>query len=545
MDKTSKLFLREQIRRIQDLNGRIDSGRYIIEQVTPELRKALDSIKKVLMEKLGVKGGLVGVSHIKGLEHVDEYVDDVLVNDLLTRKEYCDTGGKVKCVDVLEYFYNQFKDMEVKNFDDVSKRHSYILKNLKSVTPIKLSEILTQELGKPIKVSTFTLTDPQILNFIKDYIDIKDDLIKYNVKPEFDKFIGNIKTSLKNGEYCKILGSATLCTSLGEMENLRDKNIESLEKDLVPAREKAYNERLAEEWISELESKREEVGVAITDQKFDEIKNTLREKLLDGSFCAGCKHKARRQKFYDHMKKFVSERLNRDDIDIEMDKFDKDVYPLIVSNLPDGKKWGKEMRESFYDLLVSGAICSECKTKEEILKKAKEEREEMKYYAAEGEERGVKNLTDFKMRAAKARQIYDDFMEMWGLDGTQFEVDEKSSGQGDHIIKPKRKVRVNITYLNDDDKKTLNNTLSSPAGTFSTLTLDGSFYESPSKSGDVKYWFITKGKYGIVGIGVPVTTVSKDNKIESFFQKDKSGSYRAGKGEPLLKRKTPIRMEVK
>ena len=149
------------------------------------------------------------------------------------------------------------------------------------------------------------------------------------------------------------------------------------------------------------------------------------------------------------------------------------------------------------------------------------------------------------MRAAKARQIYDDFMEMWGLDGTQFEVDEKSSGQGDHIIKPKRKVRVNITYLNDDDKKTLNNTLSSPAGTFSTLTLDGSFYESPSKSGDVKYWFITKGKYGIVGIGVPVTTVSKDNKIESFFQKDKSGSYKAGKGEPLLKRKTPIRMEVK
>ena len=44
MDKTSKLFLREQIRRIQDLNGRIDSGRYIIEQVTPELRKALESI---------------------------------------------------------------------------------------------------------------------------------------------------------------------------------------------------------------------------------------------------------------------------------------------------------------------------------------------------------------------------------------------------------------------------------------------------------------------------------------------------------------------
>ena len=46
MDKTSKLFLESEIKRILNLNKRIESGDFIMEQLTPEVEKSLESIKK-------------------------------------------------------------------------------------------------------------------------------------------------------------------------------------------------------------------------------------------------------------------------------------------------------------------------------------------------------------------------------------------------------------------------------------------------------------------------------------------------------------------
>ena len=73
------------------------------------------------------------------------------------------------------------------------------------------------------------------------------------------------------------------------------------------------------------------------------------------------------------------------------------------------------MREYFQTLLTSGELCPDCKTREEILRKAKEESEEMKYYAVEGEDKLVQFMVQFKTRVAKAEKIYKEFMTMWGL----------------------------------------------------------------------------------------------------------------------------------
>jgi len=82
MDKTSKLFLREQIRRIRNLNGRIESGDFILENVTPELEKSLEALQTMLVQKLAsVKSA--------DIDKVKPFISDVLLNDLLKSKEYC------------------------------------------------------------------------------------------------------------------------------------------------------------------------------------------------------------------------------------------------------------------------------------------------------------------------------------------------------------------------------------------------------------------------------------------------------------------------
>ena len=104
---------------------------------------------------------------------------------------------------------------------------------------------------------------------------------------------------------------------------------------------------------------------------------------------------------------------------------------------------------------------------------------------------------------------------------------------------------IKITYLNDSDKNTIDKSIPTTGDSFAKMTLKGRFREAPrGASGNVKYWFLTKGKFaGTVGVGIPTDAITSGGKIDkAFFQ---SNVKDPGKGDNILTHYTPIRIDIK
>ena len=105
MGKTSKLFLESEIKRILNLNERIETSNFIIENVTAELQKSLDGLEKFLVDQLTIEPSLVGVDkNAKGVDEVKPFIDNIIYNNLVKPKKYCGGRGMVECEDLVNFF---------------------------------------------------------------------------------------------------------------------------------------------------------------------------------------------------------------------------------------------------------------------------------------------------------------------------------------------------------------------------------------------------------------------------------------------------------
>ena len=275
MDKTSKLFLESEIKRILNLNERIESGNFIMEQLTPEVEKSLESIKKLLKDKLTSSAGVAGDT---GIINVDDYVDKTLVDDALSKqvgKIFCDVGGKVKCVDLLKGFYEEFEKMpSPTTFESVTEKHNYVMDLLKNHKPLEIANKLKVDL-LPISFG-----EQQIAELIKPFLDLKEELEILGIKPDFETFINNISQSLKDGNYCEKRGKEKCIDSDQVKDNIQE-HIEEL-KNQIQRRLSPKDVQTLMKWFDD---NIYEKLVAKSEEKFVNMTKEELKQTFSGDFC--------------------------------------------------------------------------------------------------------------------------------------------------------------------------------------------------------------------------------------------------------------------
>ena len=367
MDKTSKLFLREQIRRIRNLNGRIESGDFILENITPELEKSLEALQTMLVQKLAsVKSA--------DIDKVKPFISDVILNDLLKSKEYCGDRGKVDCVNISDYYNVYFKDIDLTNIDDVVKGHKYIINNLlKGNTQSKIAEILSKELGKTVSVPPTILDDNEIQQFLSLYEPLRGDLIKYNLVSNYDKFIKGMGKLLKKGEFCKKFNHKGACTE-GEMIKLRNLDVQGY-KDSID--EYNHLDGMVKDFIQRVVSNKDEIKQTKQwkDSDFDAFVKDLQSSLMDGSFFRKeypnidlKNDKEVKKAFLLYLQKLKQDTLRPRDLKKLLDYYDKEIYAGLAANT--SEEFAKSARNDFKEKLESGTFCEDCENRQEIQKEA-------------------------------------------------------------------------------------------------------------------------------------------------------------------------------
>lgn len=393
MDKTSKLFLREQIRRIRNLNTRLEYGDFIMEQLSPEIDKALESIKKLLKDKLSSKTGVYAGGAGTGIEYVDNYVDKILVNDVLknTEKKFCGRGGMVKCVDLLKGFYDEFDKLEnLTVFDSVTEKHNVLVKELESHKPFEIASKLKVEL------LPLTLEGGQLDMFIKFYDEVKNDLINYKVVSSFDTFMETIKETVQKGTFCKNLGKK--CITYDQQEDVRTNHIDHI-KSKIEEHKKLYN--IIDGFIQTLWSKKEEImdheniNEAELDGFIDNIESVLKssgflkwDKLggifsgvevgeinsQTGVFQIKINADEVKELLSKYLRKLTQSRLTQSDIAKLMKYFDTNIAPRLLKIMGGHEQYKRniaDIKEQLREEFSEASFCETCKTREEIIDKAK------------------------------------------------------------------------------------------------------------------------------------------------------------------------------
>ena len=331
MDKTSKLFLREQIRRINNLNSRIESQYFILENVTPELQKSLDDLQELLVQKI--------VTHTsQDVDKVKPFINDILLNDVLKSRTYCGGEGKIDCLPIAKYYNKYFKEIDIKSFGDVTDVHDYILKRLLQLPQEKLAEKLTKELGEKVTLPPTILNDSKIAAFLSLYIPLKNDLLKYKLVDNFENFMKEMKELLKKGEFCKKFKFKGACTE-GAMIRLRNENIQSYKNSID---EYDHLDGLIESFIIRVKKSKDEIKQTqlLNDSDFDSLVSNLEEDLQNGTFFrekypnVDLKDVNEVKKtFLLYLQKLKQESLRPVDIVNLMKRWDADIQPGLVKNL--------------------------------------------------------------------------------------------------------------------------------------------------------------------------------------------------------------------
>jgi len=528
MDKSHNIFLKGEIRRIVNLNERIDTSSFLLETLDSNTTDNINKIRDYLLQK-----------NIKD-DVINKFINDTLTAQFNAGK--CGKGNGVKCEHLSKYILNKIIDPNTKlsNEDDINKFYDPIDK--KDPKDLKLEVEAALGIGTT-KPTGFKPSDVFVTQLV-DRMDAEQELMMAHFdvdESEFEKKLIGQKKELLRGEFCPE------CKS-------EDEILRRFESWLGDIRSKSASDKMAQEtadkWIEELVRVKESKKVIITDEKFEEIKNNLRGKLMDGTYCKGCKKKSTRDKWRrEVLNMFGADRLTQSDVDILMRKFDSEVYSLLKQN--QGDEWANKMRSGFDSSLKSGEICPNCDpnntTKDDLISAANEEMGEIKKYSVSGEKEAVEKMSNFLERAGKAHQIYKDFMDMWGLSDSDF-GDSTSKGtknkDGDYTFKEGDRVEIKVEYDRGDDRRKIFNVFTG-SDNFTNSWLSGVFKKK--SIGEYNYWFVSK-KNGreTVAIGLPIKTpvIEKGKQYNVVFQKLKStGDY--GKGEKVLDHSTPVKIQVK
>ncbi len=481
MDKTSKLFLESEIKRILNLNERIESNDFILENVTAELQKSLDELEKFLVDKLTIEPSLVGVDkNAKGVDEVKPFIDNIIYNNLLKPKQYCGGRGMVKCEDLVDYMKGTYtSNKDINDFKKVTEIYNSFKRDvedlLKQGGSAKLSEVMKSTLGKKIKLNPYVLDDSEIDNYIGFFESALTGLQSRGIEVNFDS-LNNLRDKLKRGTTCMGTGK-TYCETEQEVKDSLEGEIKSI-SDMI---------------------------------------------------------------------KRLQKRLTPQEIEDKLSLFDSKLAPTLVNN--QGEEWASKMRNSFGSMMKDGSICSDCETKDEVLDAVNREMAEMRKYSLRGEREAVNKMSDFLEKARNAKQIYKDFMDMWGLGDSDFgDGVETGNKKEPHKFTDGETIQVRVRPA-DSVRKELNEKLTSTKGNFSDLFL--TYKVKSGGRGDIKHWLVSKnlekqknkyGDIGPIGLGVTIDENKPNQKTKAYIQKEMTSP---GGGKNLFKTSVPVILEIK
>ena len=361
MDKTSKLFLREQIRRIRNLNGRIESGDFIME--------ALDNETLTIINK-GIREFLIS----KALpdSDINEFIDNMITKPF-NSGDFCDGSRKIDCKHVAKYILNKMEDSNITDSDSFMKFYENIDNLTKKPNNLRKEVKSFLGLGK----GKVTLPEDQVNGMLDQIVNIKEyfmAVMGMSSNAEFNSKLLDYKEQLINGTFCKS------CINEAEVVKMFNERL-GKSKELFPNADKSQ----IDEFLKRLSNSKDEIKqtLRLKDSEFDGLVMDIAKKLDEGTFFTEYfmdEIKSFRREPEDfnkkniwvlllkHIQKLKQGSLRPIDIKKLMDHFDKNIYPGLAANT--SEDFAKSARSDFEEKLSSGTFCEECESRKEIQKKA-------------------------------------------------------------------------------------------------------------------------------------------------------------------------------
>jgi len=409
MDNLSTIFLREEIKRINNLNKRIDESSFIIEA-------SLDTDTEQILVS-DIRGALLK----KGISDtvVDEYVDKTLRPNFESGK-FC--RGGLKCKDFANYILAAFKKSKSKDI------HVKLWKRIESLNKTKgalKTEVGLVLAGKksplaPPGGSGFKMDPKKVEQLLKDLKKWESHFIKYSdeikSKEDFKKSVEKNRRGLVSGTFCSKLKPPIVCkdenTVIDTFKKYVGKYIQKIQKDKIFLDTKIINgllKNFPEDGIKEV------LGSNIAGGK---LKVAVIRDLKYGNFCpeGSCNNQGGVERYYEAKVTAVNDavaiadekerllatlnalmnfsdssetqemiskllekyrkdhvELNPEDVANLMDYFDTKIAPRLLKIMGGHDQYKRQINDIRTQLeqeFSEATFCESCKTKEEIMDKA-------------------------------------------------------------------------------------------------------------------------------------------------------------------------------
>ena len=365
MDKTSKLFLREQIRRIRNLNGRIESGDFIMEALDNETLNLINSTSQNSIRQFLISKALPD-------SDINEIIDNMITKPF-NSGAFCDGSRKVNCKHVAEYI---LKKMENANITDTASFIDFY-EDIADLTkkPNNLKKEVETFLG--LKKGKFGISESEANRLLDDIVNMKEyfmSVMGMGSNAEFNTKLLEEKKKLMEGSWCK------KCNSIDEVIAKYEEFIKESKTKLPKPSQNQIDEFLKRINDSKSEIKQTQ---RLKDSEFDGLVMDIAKKLNEGTFLTeffmdeikdfrrnpeDFNKKEIWKLFLLHLQKLKQGSLRPVDIKKLMDHFDKNIYPGLAANT--SEEFAKSARSDFKEKLESGTFCEDCESRKEIQKKA-------------------------------------------------------------------------------------------------------------------------------------------------------------------------------
>ena len=410
MDNLSTILLREEIKRINNLNKRIDESSFIVEA-------SLDTdTEKIIVSD--IRGALLN----KGIDEtvVDEYINKTLRPNFTSGK-FCGSG--LKCKDFATYMMKAFKKSKSKNIHVKLWQRIERLNKTKGALKTEVGLVLAGR-KSPLAAAggTGVKMDPKkVEQLLKELIKWKTHFIKYSdeIKSEgdFDNAVEKNRKGLIGGTFCSNHKPPIDCKDenavIDAFKKYVGKFIQKIQKDKIFLDTKIINgllKNFPEDPIKEVLGSNIEGG---------KLKVAVIRDLKYGNFCpaGSCTNQGGVEKYYNAKVQTVNdavaiaddkerllatlralidfsdssetqamiskllEKYRKDHVDLKpedvdklMEYFDTNIGPRLLKIMGGHAQYEREideLREKFREEFSQASFCETCKTREEIMDKAK------------------------------------------------------------------------------------------------------------------------------------------------------------------------------
>jgi len=209
MDKTSKLFLESEIKRILNLNERVESGDFIMESLDNETLMLINNNLQRFLQKANIPD-----------QFINDFISNIVLKDFQSGK-FCDSRGKVKCVHLARYLVDIIKKEDITDQTDVSDFYNKIRETKKTALRHEVETYLG--LRHP-------MSSAEADELLKGFLQVKDIIMKGEDMSEgdFNKKMEGERKKLMSGSFC--VG----CKDKGEIKDKFNQHIKkTLDKSLA------------------------------------------------------------------------------------------------------------------------------------------------------------------------------------------------------------------------------------------------------------------------------------------------------------------------